>query len=72
MIYILTISQIIVATLLIAAILMQQRDGGLSQVFGGSAGQYHTRRGVERGVFIATIVLSILFLAGAALNIIIR
>lgn len=72
MIQILTGAQIIIAILLIGAILLQQRDGGLSQVFGGSAGPYHTRRGVERSIFIATIILAILFLAGAALNIILR
>ncbi|MEK7082358.1 MAG: preprotein translocase subunit SecG [Patescibacteria group bacterium] len=72
MIQILTIVQIITAFLLIGAILMQQRGGGLSQIFGGGAGMYHTRRGMERTIFIATIILAILFLAGAALNIVIR
>jgi len=69
---ILTFSQIIVSVLLIGAILLQQRGGGLSQVFGGAGGQYRTRRGVERSIFIATIILAILFLVTAALNIILR
>lgn len=72
MIRILTVFQVIIAGLLIGAILMQQRGGGMSPVFGGSAGHYGTRRGVERSIFIATIILAALFLAGAALNIAIR
>ena len=70
MIFILSIVQIIISLLLIVAILLQQRGGGLSQVFGGEGGSYRTRRGVEKGVFIATIILSVLFLATAFLNII--
>ena len=67
---ILTFLQIIVAILLIGAILLQQRGGGMSQVFGGSGGAYRTRRGVEKSIFISTIVLAFLFLAAAVLNII--
>ena len=69
---ILTFLQIIVALLLIGAILLQQRGGGIGQVFGGSGGAYRTRRGVEKSIFISTIVLAVLFLAAAVLNIILR
>ena len=72
MIPLLTIAQIIISLLLIAGILLQQRSGGLSQVFGGTGGLYRTRRGVERSIFIATIVLAVLFIATAVLNIILR
>ncbi len=72
MIAILNIAQIIISGLLIAAILLQQRGGGLSPVFGGESGAYRTRRGVERSIFIATIILSFLFLAAAILNIMLR
>ncbi len=69
---ILTFSQIIVSILLIGGILLQQRGGGLSQVFGGGTGLYRTRRGVERSIFIATIILAAVFLITAAFNIILR
>jgi len=59
----LSIIQIIIATLLIGAILLQTRGGGLSSVFGGESTFYHTRRGIENFVFWATIVLAILFVA---------
>ena len=69
---ILTFSQIIIAVLLVSSILLQQRGGGLSQVFGGAGGAYRTRRGIERGIFIATIILAVLFFATATLNIILK
>jgi len=53
---------ITISALLIVAILLQQRGGGLSSTFGGSAMEYSTKRGAEKVVFYATIVLGILFL----------
>lgn len=71
MIFYLNIAQIILSILLIGGILLQQRGGGLSPVFGG-AGLYGTRRGIEKTFFIATIILAVLFLASAFLNLILR
>lgn len=68
----LTYFQIIVSILLVTAVLLQRRGGGLSPVLGGSGGFYRTRRGVERMLFIGTIALSALFLGGAAANIILQ
>lgn len=62
---ILTISQVIISVLMIITILMQQRGGGLSGAFGGESTIYSTRRGVEKIIFRATIVLAILFVATA-------
>ena len=69
---ILTIGQIIVSILLIVAILLQQRSGGLSPVLGGEGTIYRSRRGIEKSIFIGTIILSVLFLAIAGLNIFLR
>lgn len=55
------IGQIIISILLIIAILMQNRGTGLGNAFGGSGGVYLTKRGIEKKLFIATIVLAILF-----------
>lgn len=55
--------QIVLATLLIGAVLLQQTGSGLGGAFGGdnfSAG-FHTRRGAEKILFNATIVLAVLF-----------
>lgn len=68
----LNLAQIIISILLIAAVLLQQRGGGLSPVFGGEGGGYRTRRGFEKTIFWATIILSALFLATAFLSILLR
>ena len=68
----LLIFQIIISILLVTAILMQRRSGGLSPTFGGGGGFYRTRRGVERTLFFATIGLSVLFIAIALLNVLLR
>jgi preprotein translocase subunit SecG len=56
------ITQLVVALLLIVAILLQNRGTGLGGVFGGSGSVYLTKRGLEKKLFIATIVLAVLFL----------
>lgn len=61
----LNILQIIIAILLIAAILLQSRGSGLGSVFGGEGNIYRTKRGLEKSLFIFTIILSILFLGTA-------
>lgn len=61
MINILTYVQVGSAVLLIISILLQQRGQGLGAGIGGTGMEYSTKRGVERGVFYATIVLTILF-----------
>ncbi|HAM88231.1 MAG: Preprotein translocase, SecG subunit [Candidatus Falkowbacteria bacterium GW2011_GWC2_38_22] len=67
---IIKISQLIIAILLIVSILMQNRGGGLSNVFGGGGNVYMTKRGLEKKLFIATIVLSVLFFSVSLLAII--
>jgi protein translocase SecG subunit len=56
-----SITQTALAVLLIIAILLQQRGTGLSGTFGGDGSTYSTRRGAERIIFIATIVLAVLW-----------
>ncbi|NIT60278.1 MAG: preprotein translocase subunit SecG [Aliifodinibius sp.] len=57
----LEIIQIIISVSLIALILMQGKSGGLGSIFGGDGGVYKTRRGVEKLLFQATIVLAVAF-----------
>lgn len=64
------ILQIVIAMLLILAILLQNRGAGLSGIFGGGGDVYRTKRGAEKVLFIATIVLTVLFLAVALAGII--
>jgi len=57
----LQIIQIIIAVLLTASILMQNRGAGLSGLFGGGDNVYRSKRGFEKTLFTATIILAILF-----------
>jgi len=68
---ILNIIQIVIACLLIAAILLQQRGTGLSATFGGEGGVYFKKRGMEKVIFTATIILAGLFILSAIIRMII-
>ena len=60
------------ATLLVMAILFQQKGSGLSSAFGGEGNIYTTKRGLEKILFRITIVLGILFLALSLLNLLLQ
>jgi protein translocase SecG subunit len=69
----LRIGQITIAAILIGLILLQQRGGGLSGLFGGMGGEFYgTRRGLEKGVFVLTIVFAALFVMSALAGLVIR
>ena len=55
--------QIVLAVLLIICILLQQTGASMGGAFGGDnfSAAYHTRRGSEKFLFYATIVLGALF-----------
>lgn len=55
------ILQVITCIALVGCILLQAKGTGLGSTFGGSGEFYSTKRGVERIVFIATIILGVLF-----------
>jgi len=56
------IIQIIIAILLMASVLLQNRESGLSSAFGGSGSNvYMTKRGADKFLFYATIVLAVIF-----------
>lgn len=65
----LAILQITLSVLLIGAILLQQRGSGLGAAFGGEGNVFRTKRGVEKGLFYLTIVLSVLFFVTAIVNV---
>lgn len=64
------ITQLVIAGLLVGAILLQERGTGLGSTFGGEGGLYRSKRGIERMLFTATIVLSALFAINAILAVI--
>lgn len=69
---ILTAVQVVSAILLVTTILLQRRGVGLGAAFGGEGAIYRTKRGVEKGIFIATIILAIIFFLSALLSVILK
>ena len=68
----LQIIQAVIAVTVVILILLQERSAGLSGIFGGETGGfYQARRGFERIIFIATIVLAIAFAALAIAQLVI-
>jgi len=65
------IVQTVIAIALMAVILLQNRGAGLGGVFGGNSGTvFSAKRGLEKILFKATIVLAIAFVGLAFINII--
>ena len=67
----LQIAQIAVSVLLIISILLQNRGAGLCGIFGGEGNVYRTKRGLEKGLFVSTIIFAIIFFGLAIWNILI-
>lgn len=63
--------QVVVSVALIGLILLQNSKGGLGSAFGGGE-SFRTRRGAEKVVFNATIVLAIIFLLTSLLNVAVK
>lgn len=59
---ILTYAQLGSAVVLIITILMQQRGGGLGGAMGGSSMEFSSKRGIEKGIYYASIVVAVIFL----------
>lgn len=61
----LLILQIIISLLLSISILAQHRGAGLSATFGGGGGFYTSKRGAEKVLSTATVVLVVLFIGNS-------
>ena len=59
----LNIIQIVISVALVTAILFQVKGGGLGGIFGQADSVFRTKRGIEKYLFIATIVLVVIFVA---------
>ena len=65
--------QIVLAVILVTAVLLQKTGSQIGGAFGGSdnfSTAYHTRRGLEKTLFIITIVVAILFAISALITLI--
>ncbi len=61
-------AQIIIASLLILLVLLQQRGTALGSLFGSEGGSYATRRGIQKHLLTATIGIGILFIVLSLLH----
>ena len=64
--------QIVLAVAITAAVLLQKNDASLGSVFGGASNIAHTKRGLEKGLFITTIILAGLFIITSIIALLIR
>ncbi len=53
--------QAIVSVLLIVSILIQEKGVGLGMAFGGGGEFYKSKRGIDKVLFVVTVVLAVLF-----------
>lgn len=52
---------VIISVLITISVLLQNQSTGLGTAFGGESGFYRTKRGIEKFLFVATIVLAVGF-----------
>lgn len=55
---------VILALLIVVVVLVQNQGSGLGDAFGGGGGNvYRSKRGFEKGLFVFTIILAVVFVA---------
>ncbi len=59
---ILQVAMVVSSSLMILCILLQQRGASLGAGFGSSGELFTTRRGTDKSLFEATIILAVLFI----------
>lgn len=69
---ILTIAQVVISVLLVVVILLQEKGVGLGSSFGGGGEFYRSKRGIDKFLFVATVVLSVLFIGSAMAHLFVK
>ncbi len=66
--------QLVLSVLLVILVLLQRSSDGIEGALGGSASNmtYFARRGAERFIFLATIVIAVLFAASALIPLVLK
>jgi preprotein translocase subunit SecG len=65
----LNVIQVLISVILISVILLQVKGQGMGNVFGGSSTGFRTRRGLDKTLFQATIVLVVAFILISSLSV---
>jgi len=66
------IVQVIISILLVVVIILQQRGSEAGIAFGGGTESFRSKRGLEKFLFYATIVLAVLFAANSILTLVLQ
>jgi protein translocase SecG subunit len=69
---VLLVAQIILSILITGAILLQAQGSGLGSTWGGGGETYHTRRGLEKVIFIFTIIAVGLFIVLSIVHLVLQ
>lgn len=64
--------QIVISSCLIVSIILQSRGSQVGMTFGGAGETYRSKRGLEKLLFYATIVLAVLFASISILTLVIK
>lgn len=64
--------QIILSLLLVVVVILQQRGSEAGIAFGGGGESFRSKRGLEKFLFYATIVLAVLFAANSILTLVLQ
>ncbi len=67
-----TIFQIIISVLLVVTVVLQSRGSDAGMAFGGGGESFRSKRGMEKVLFYATIILGVLFASNSILALISR
>jgi len=65
----LLILQIIISIFLIALVMLQSKDSGLSNPFGATQTGYQTKTGPEKAIYLLTIFAVVMFIMVSIVNI---
>ena len=68
---ILDISQLVLAVLLVITILLQQKGGGIGGAFGGTSNVYNTKRGADKVLHNATVIIAVIFFLVSIVNLLV-
>ena len=66
---VLFIFQIIISIILVALVMLQSKDSGLSNPFGATQTGYQTKTGPEKAIYVLTIFVVIIVIVVSILNI---
>ena len=66
------IIQVVISLLLVVVIILQQRGSEAGIAFGGGTESFRSKRGLEKFLFYATIVLAVLFAANSILTLVLQ